>query len=313
MTGGQGLRGALLILATTVLITGVGVAADLPGDLQIWQSFREALRSGRMADPERYRPLQPDLRQPIMGFLEEIRTLVRWEDPGPKPEVFHVGNRVHYLIPLVLQRGDSTFTKTFCFTLVLEGDQWYFQHLEGIFIRLDQVGEPPVSRFPDVPDGQKAWMRDEVQTTKDVRLFDYLRREKGEEFALDWFKDGRGYALGAQTWVPFVSPERAFILYLCWDLSKLRGEPVVLEELNDDSARVRFAPRALALYEQTGHLKQQIGIEDLRRLFETVWTDRARNAGWDLGISYDRGECVFRFVKNDSSSRAGAKQPGDRR
>ena len=102
-----------------------------------------------------------------------------------------------------------------------------------------------MSRFPDLAEERKAWMRDEIQTTKDVRLFDYLRREKGEEFALDWFRDGAGYALQARTWAPIVSPERAFVLYLCWDLSNLRGKPVVMEKLTDDSARVRFPPRAL--------------------------------------------------------------------
>jgi len=150
----------LLVIATTMIVAGVCVATDQPNDLQtdlqIWQSFREALRSGRMADPDRYRPLRPELRQPLMGFLDELRKTAKWEDGGPTPEVFHVGNQVHYVVPLTLQRGDSTptstTTSTFCFTLVLEGDQWYFQHLESIFIRLDKIGDPPVSSFPDLPD-----------------------------------------------------------------------------------------------------------------------------------------------------------------
>jgi hypothetical protein len=316
------LRSALLVIAATMIIAGGCVAADQPDDLQIWQSFREALRSGRMADPERYRTLRPELRQPMMGFLEQIRKTVKWEDGGPKPEVFHVGNQIHYLVPLTFQSGGSTSTSTFCFTLVTEGGQWYFEHLEDIFIRLDKIGEPPVSSFPDLPEEQKAWMRDEFQGTKDIQLFTYLSEEKGEEFALNWFKDGPGYAIQAQTWVPFVPLDRAFILYLCWDLSNLsrssassvfRKEPVVLEKLSDQEARVRFTPRAFALYEQTAQFKQRISIDDYRHLFETVWLDRAQNAGWDLHISYDKGECVFRFVKQDSRSRPEAKGPGDQR
>jgi len=299
------LRSALLVIATTMIVAGLCVAAEQPGDLQIWWSFCEALRSGRMADPDRYRTLLPELRQPMMGVLEELRKAFKWEDGGPKPEVFHVGNQVHYLVPL-------TPTSTFCFTLVLEGGQWYFQHLENIFIRLDKIGEPPVSSFPDLPEERKAWMRDEIQTHKDVQLFTYLSREKGKEFGLDWFKDGFGYALQAQTWVPFVPPDRAFILYLCWDLSNLRGEPVVLEKLTDEEARVRFAPRAFALYDRTD-IKQQVNIDDYRRLFEVIWLDRAQNAGWDLHISYEKGECVFRFVKQDSKSRPDAKGSSDRR
>ena len=300
-------RIALLVIATMIVLAGVCAAADQPDDLQIWQSFREALRSGRMADPERYRTLYPELRQPLMGFLEQLRKTVKWEDAGPKPEIFHVGNQVHYLVPLTFQSGDSTSTSTFCFTLLLDGGQWYFQHMETIFIRLDKIGEPPVSAFPDLPEERKAWMRDEFQTNKDVLLFAYLSREKGKEFAFDWFKDGLGYAIQAETWVPFVSPPRAFILYLCWDLSNQRREPVVLEKLSDEDARVRFSPRAFALYDHMGQLKQEINIDDYRRLFETLWLDRAQNAGWDLHISYDKGECVFRFVKQDSGPRPEAK------
>jgi hypothetical protein len=307
------LRWALLVMAATMIVAGVSAATEQPGDLEIWQSFREALRSGRMAAPERYRTLSPELRQPIMGFLEQIRKTVKWEDGGPKPEVFHVGNQIHYIVPLTFQSGGSTSTSTLCFTLVTEGGQWYFQHLENIFIRLDKIGEPPVSSFPDLPEERKAWMLDEFQGTKDVQLFTYLAQEKGKEFALNWFKDGPGYVIQAQTWVPFVSLDRAFILYLCWDLSNQRREPVVLEKLSDEEARVRFAPRAFALYEQTAQFKQRISIDDYRQLFETVWLDRARNAGWDLHISYEKGECVFRFVRQDSGHRPEAKGPGDPR
>lgn len=308
------LRSALRLMVTTVMVAGLCAAAERPDDLQIWQSFCEALRSGQMSNPDRYRPLLPELRQPLMDTLEKLRGATNWTGTGPKPEVFHVGNQVHYIVPLTFQSGGSTFTSPpFCFTLVLEGDHWYFQHLENIFIRLDKIGEPPVSSFPDLPDERKAWMRDEFQTTKDVRLFAYLTREKGKEFAFDWFRDGFGYAIQAQTWVPFVSPERAFILYLCWDLANQRNEPVVLEKLSEEEARVRFSPRAFALYEQTGHLKQQISLDDYRRLFEVVWLDRARNAGWNLQISYPKGECVFRFVRQHSQSGAEAKGAGDRR
>ena len=113
--------------------------------------------------------------------------------------------------------------------------------------------------------------------------------------------------------MPEFSEPAAFILYVCWDLSNLRGEPVVLEKFSDEEARVRFTPRAFALYNQASHLKQQINIDDYRRLFEVVWLDRARSAGWDLSISYEKEECVFRFVKQDPKSRPEAKGPGDRR
>jgi len=278
------------------------MSAKQQADLELWRSFREVLQSGDMTDPERYRAVFPELLEPMMGFLDQIRTGVDWEQSTAEPEVLHVGDRVHYVVPLVLRDGDATTTSTFCFTLLLDGERWYFQHFEKIFIRLDEVGEPPISEFPDLADDRKAWMRDEWQTTKDVRLFSYLAREKGSDFAFNWFRDGRGYALGAQVWVPFVEPGRAFILYLCWDLSNLRNERLVLETLSDEEARVRFTPRAFALYNRTGHLKQQISFEDYRRLFEVIWQDRAHHGGWNLTISYEGDECLLHFTKADSKS-----------
>lgn len=91
----------LLVMAFTMIIASSDVAADQQhDDIQIWQSFRDALQSGKMADPARYRPLYPILLQPLMGYLEEMRKTVKWEDGGPQPEIFHVGNRIHYVIPL---------------------------------------------------------------------------------------------------------------------------------------------------------------------------------------------------------------------
>lgn len=291
------MRRTLLVIASALLVPSLGVAADERNDLQIWREFREALGSGAMADSERYRPLHPSLLQPMMGYLEVIRKTATWVEEEQGPEVFQVGDRVHYLTPLMLGHGDSTSTGTYCFSLVLEGDRWYFQHLEGIVIRLDKIDEPPVSSFPDLSGEQKAWIRDEIQMSRDVRLFGELSRDKGKEAAFNWFKDGSGYALQARTWVPFVSPERAFILYVCWDLANLRGEQAVLEKLGDDEARIRFRPRAFAIYEHASHLEQQIDIDDYRRLFEVAWLDRAKSAGWDLRISYEKDDCVFHFTR----------------
>jgi hypothetical protein len=51
------------------------------------------------------------------------------------------------------------------------------------------------------------------------------------------------------------------------------------------------------LYQHTSHLKQQISFEDYRLIFETVWQDRATQAGWNLEIRYAEDECVFHFTK----------------
>ena len=133
--------------------------------------------------------------------------------------------------------------------------------------------------------------------SQDVRLFNTLAALRDTTAALDWFKDGYGYALTARAWVPFVPPPQAFILYACWEQSRLRGNKVVLERLDPDSALVRISVGYFQLYENAAHLKQQISPERYRQLYETRWQNRAMAAGWDLGLSCAAHDCTFRFTK----------------
>jgi len=97
-----------------------------------------------------------------------------------------------------------------------------------------------------IEEGQKAWDREEWRVSKQVSLFNFLSEEKGKDFAFNWFRDGRGYFSASQVRVPFVTPKKAFILYLCWEQANLRGNNVTLEKLNDDEAFVRTATLAVA-------------------------------------------------------------------
>ena len=72
---------------------------------------------------------------------------------------------------------------------------------------------------------------------------------------------------------------------------------MVLEELGDKKARIRIEPIYFKMYERAGHLKQQIAIEDYRAIFETMWQDRAKAAGWELVLDCEDGHCLFRLQK----------------
>lgn len=290
---------AAMMLA--LLAPAAGLAAD---DLALWKDFSQALRDGRITSA-RIRPYYEQIRESLLRFLAGIRAQAKPEDWNARPEIHRVGNQVHFLIPLATEGGKKT---TYCFTVIEEQGAWFFQHLEAIFIRLDQVGPLPVSKFPDVSEGQKNWMREENAMTERLRLFRLLAKDKGRDFALQWFKDGPGYFLSARTWVPFVPPARAFVLYLCWEQSNLRGNPVTLEALDDEQAAVRLDAVEWRLYRQAAHLSQMISLEDYRALFETVWQDRAAAAGWKLGIDCDGSKCTFRFRR---AAEARGNRPGE--
>jgi hypothetical protein len=165
---------------------------------------------------DRLRPYHPSIKEMLPIIVEQLLPLlIQFYHNGGQPEPVVIGDRVHFF--LSFGPGSSQF----CLSFLIEDRQWFFQHIETITIRLDQAGAPPVSVFPDAPEETKAWCREELRVTEMVRLYCFLREEKGKPFALDWFRDGAGYFLGAQAWVPFLPPHKAFILYVCWDLANL--------------------------------------------------------------------------------------------
>jgi len=270
-------------------------------EYRIWREFLGELRGGELEDPSRFRTHYDNLVEPNIRVLNSIRDNAIPSSLEKRPEIHRVGDSIHYLVPIRWKSTPTAEPSTFCFSLVLEEGRWYFQHIENIFIRLDKLGPLPTSSFPDLPEERKAFMKDEFQVGKDVRLFNYLVEKEGREYALNWFIDGDGYALAARVWVPFVPPERAFILYLCWDLANLRGEDVTLEVLDEHEAVVHWRnPRYFALYMQTGHLRQQIAAVDYATIFERIWQDRARAGGWVLEMEQVEDVIVMRFTKQGS-------------
>lgn len=261
-------------------------------NLKIWNEFVTTLKRGDFP-LYKIRPYNESLKQPMRGFLKIIHEKANWQEFEREPEVHQVEKQIHYLTPLTFDGEEATY----CFSIFVEDHEWYFQHLEAITIRLDKIGSLPTAEFPDLPEKQKNWMREEIRISKQVRLFNLLVEQKGKEFALNWFKDGNGYLVAARAWVPFFPPAKTFILYLCWEQSRLRGEEVTLEKLNEKEAIVKLIPTHFLLYQRAGHLKGQISFEDYKNIFETIWQDRAEKAGWTLQVNYKEDKCTFYFKK----------------
>jgi hypothetical protein len=266
-------------------------------ELKIWMEFVAALKNNVLS-PDRIRLIEPMTLEMIQETLQRFREGAVWSEWEAEPEVIRADPQLNFIIPLKGKLGTRT---DYCFMFLVEKNQWYFRSIEAIFIRLDKIGSLPASTFPDISEKQKAWAREEIYWSEQVRLFNLLSKEKGKEFAFDWVKkgigNGIGYLLGAETWVPFVSPSKAFILYLCWEQANLRGNDVVLEKLDDHEALLKITPLYFALYQAASHLKRQISLEDYIKIFETIWQERADKAGWKLKIEGQGRICIFHFLK----------------
>jgi hypothetical protein len=235
---------------------------------------------------ERIRPLAQlgDKYKPVLlGYLDSLRAWASPADWEITPEMIRVDDRIQYVVPW----SERNQRVTYCFSFLTEGSQWYFQHLETIFIRLDTISHYPASTFPDVSERQKIWAREEIYWSFIVlNIYLPVTADRGKEAALNLFKDGSGYFVGARIWVPFVAPHKAFVLYLCWEQANLRGNEVTLVELQDNEAIVRLNTHFFALYTIATHLRPVISLADYKQIFETIWQDRASNAGWNLNIQY---------------------------
>lgn len=285
----------VVFLFTCLVFAGTYQMVRAQNELRIWKDFVATLMNNKMS-LERIRPRAAS-KETLMGWLNSIKERVSPKELAVIPECYHVENLVHFILHLTYE-GEKV---NYCFTFLTEGNAWYFHGLEAIFVRLDKIASLPTSNFPDIPEHQKAIHREEIRTADLVQQFNYFIKEKGRDFALNFLKDGQGYFLAAKVRVPFLASSRAFILYLCWDQANLAGNNVTLEKLTDNEAVIRMETIYFMLYKASSHLKDQISFENYRQIFESIWQDRAENAGWKLKIEY-QGEypgaiCIFHFTK----------------
>ncbi len=226
---------------------------------------------------EDVRPLLPGMENLLLNFLNRFSGSARL--PSRADKVIHTGNVAHFLFTL---QGDDD---QFCASVISEGDRHYFQQLESITI--DFSNPPPTpcagAELPSLSEQQLAWMRAEVNMTDQVRLFNHLACTQSRQFALDWFKDGDGFFLAARAWIPYYEPRIAFLWYAAWSEHYLHGNPVLVQNISHNSGSICFTdPLHWRLYRQTGHLKTQISEADYEAMFDAIWQDRARAAGWHL-------------------------------
>ncbi len=292
----------LILICLSVLWTSY--FAHSHDELKIWKEFVTSFKNGTFSLED----IWPEYaaKETLMEWMQNLRKVAEkqgtWSDWEAIPEIFPVENYIHFLVKLNIGGQEQTR----CLTFLRKDGKWYFARMEMIFLRLDKISSLPASKFPDAPEEQKAWMREEIYWSKIILNFYIpLAQEKGKNFVFNLLKDGAGYFVGAKTWVPFVLPHRAFILWLCWDQVHLKGNRVTLEKLSDKEALIRMQTHFFWLYKAASHLKLRIPFDDYRQMFETIWQDRAKNAGWNLEISYTDEEClecVFRFTRKESQS-----------
>jgi hypothetical protein len=256
----------------------------------LWNALTLKLASGGWSEQDVH-PLAAGMTGLLVPVLNRFAQSFKSGAGGQLRRVIETGNTVHFLFNI----GSDEY----CASVLLVNGCWYFHHLEAISIDLSNPPELPCTgaSLPGLPEQQLDWMREEAAMTERVRLFNFLAAQKSRACALDWFRDGAGFALAARAWIPYFEPRLALLWYAAWSETYLHGNPVTVLRIDENNSTIRLAdPLHWRLYRQTVHLKAQIGEPDYEALFDIVWQDRAKCAGWSLDIVRDERGIDLRFT-----------------
>ena len=181
------------------------------------------------------------------------------------------------------------------FDFVWEKVQWKLAFIECITLPISDVNELPYINFRELPD-KEIDIRNEKELSQKVFLYNKLKELVGKEEAVKMFLDGTGEYLCARSWVPFYSGRLSYIAYAAWMEKRIHGERVKIESFTEQECCLRFCQHSWRkLYAMTGHLREIINYEEFLGLFEAIWQDRAKAAGWKLHIAYEKEDTILYF------------------
>ena len=112
------------IFLLVFIFTGVSPAQE---EMRIWNEFVTLWKEGKITE-EKIHPYYESFKKPLIGFLQTILDESKPGELDAVPEIFRVENKVHYL----LKSSAKGQKVTYCYSLILENDEWYFHHLEAI-------------------------------------------------------------------------------------------------------------------------------------------------------------------------------------
>lgn len=169
---------------------------------------------------------------------------------------------------------------------LVRDNRWYFYMIDGLTIPIKKLPELPLSEFSAYPFTDR--MRREDVITKQVYFYLKLKEEKSQEEALSWFRNGAGYKLNIEAWMPYFSIRKSFVLFTAWRENQYWGQEMVVEALSENHGVLLFKNHEyLMLYDVAGHLKPRINLQEYKTLFEDKWRDRANAVGWNIKFNYD--------------------------
>jgi hypothetical protein len=181
------------------------------------------------------------------------------------------------------------------FDFAVIDNKWKLIFLECITLPLNNINCFPYDLFISLPE-KESWIKAERNISRIVYFFCKLRKIINLDEALLWFNDGAGEFLCARSWVPFYNDSKSFILYCGWIENRINGENISIEMCTDEKCIIHFKEHLwFKVYHSSSHLNIQISFEEYKKLFESIWLDRAFHSGWEVEFTYDGNDTILTF------------------
>ena len=251
----------------------------------IWNEFLQKLRHDSFAEND----FTNDMTQFLSSFLTGTAAQFRREKFINSTAKIFDGEHKKIII---LSCPDGEYR----FDFIVENEKWKLCFIECITLPLENINDFPYTSFTPLPE-KESWIYAERNISKMVYFFCKLKNIFGFDEALLWFNDGAGEFLCAKSWVPFYKESKSFILFCGWIENRINGENVSVDIFTDNKCVIRFINHLwFKIYHTASHIKIQLTIDEYRKFFEHIWTDRAVQAGWNIAFDYDGNDTILTFL-----------------
>lgn len=191
----------------------------------------------------------------------------------------------------------------FVFTFKKDDGIWKICHHETIRFPLYSIPDLPYKDIYEIPEKTRKWMNAEIDLNFKTWTYFYLKKFLGKEKALSFFqeRDGPGYKVAMDAWLPFLEGAAQFAFYFAIMDSNFHGSQCEIVHADYNKAEV-FCPQLAALEVlKRGHAVPKFSYDEYTKLFTAIMKNRAENCGLDLEITFSESSCSIKIKRKQSS------------
>jgi hypothetical protein len=182
----------------------------------------------------------------------------------------------------------------FVFTLVKEGGEWRFFHMEGILFPVFDVPALPASSVYTVPPDRVKWMMCERDVAAENQLYDDLKSSLGQDKARACLTGGgAGFKAAMEAWLPFLEGAAQFALFTGILEENYYGSKYTLTRATNDEAEIRFAPLQRLEVMKIADFWPKLSGPDYEALYRDQTAERARVCGLEIEMTFAGTDCAL--------------------